>query len=393
MHIVYLAPFAYAPKATVSARMMPMAAALARRGHRVTILIPPYDNPSESGQAWVREGVQVQNMILPRGESGARLYFHLARQLAARAQQLQPDVVHVFKPVGVAALALWLMHRSERNARNAILDNDDWEGRGGWLDVNPYPPAHKLFMQWQERWALRAAARVTCASAVLVERTHHFRAGRGEVYLFPNGPDQAMRAQVARAEAQRAALRAQFGWDRPVVIYAGNVPLNHDLDVAVRAVRELPEVLWVIIAAGDGLPSLRQMIAQAGIGDRVAWHDFMPHDQLVERLVAADVAIYPYRDTNINRAKCSGKVMDYMACGRPMVVSDVGMNRAYLEHERSGLLTPPGDAGAFRAALARLLREHAFADRLGRAAQQRIWAEFGWDRRIAALEKLYVRHP
>jgi glycosyltransferase involved in cell wall biosynthesis len=393
MHVVYLAPFAYAPKATVSARMMPMAAALARRGHRVTILIPPYDNPAESGRLWVHEGVQVENMLVRPGGSGARLHFHLARQLARRARQLQPDAVHVFKPVGVGALGFWLMHRSKLKAQSSILDNDDWEGRGGWLDVNPYPLAQKLFMQWQERWALRTAARVTCASEVLVERTHRFRAGRGEVYLFPNGPDQTMRAQVARAEARRTALRAQFGWDRPVVIYAGTVPLNHDLDVAVRAVRELPEVLWVIIATGDGLPSLRRVVAQAGIGDRVAWHDFMPHDQLVERLVAADVAIYPYRDTNINRAKCSGKVMDYMACGRPMVVSDVGMNRAYLEHKRSGLLTPPGDAEAFGAALAQLLRDQAFADRLGRAAQQRIWDEFGWDRRIAALEHLYLSSP
>ena len=390
MHVVYLAPFAHAPKATVSARMLPMATALVRRGHRVTILIPPYDNPAESSRAWSHEGVQVENMIVRPGESGARLHFHLARQLVARAQQLQPDAVHVFKPVGVAALAFWLMRKSKLMAGNSIVDNDDWEGRGGWLDVNPYPPAQKLFMQWQERWALRAAPRVTCASTVLVERTQHFRAGRGEVYLFPNGPDEAMRAQVARAEAQRQALRARFGWDRPVVIYAGTVPLNHDLDVAVRAIRELPGVLWAIIATGDGLPSLRQIIAQASIGDRVAWHDFMPHDQLVERLVAADVAIYPYRDTNINRAKCSGKVMDYMACGKPMVVSDVGMNRAYVEHERSGLLTPPGDAEAFRAALARLLRDHAFADRLGRAAQQRIWNEFGWDGRIAALEHLYA---
>jgi glycosyltransferase involved in cell wall biosynthesis len=390
MHVVYLAPFAHAPKATVSARMLPMATALVRRGHCVTILIPPYDNPAESSRAWSHEGVQVENMIVRRGESGARLHFNLARQLVARAQQLQPDAVHVFKPVGVAALAFWLMRKSKLMAGNSIVDNDDWEGRGGWLDVNPYPPAQKLFMQWQERWALRAAPRVTCASTLLVERTQHFRASRGEVYLFPNGPDEAMRAQVARAEAQRQALRARFGWDRPVVIYAGTVPLNHDLDVAVRAIRELPGVLWAIIATGDGLPSLRQIIAQASIGDRVAWHDFMPHDQLVERLVAADVAIYPYRDTNINRAKCSGKVMDYMACGKPMVVSDVGMNRAYVEHERSGLLTPPGDAEAFRAALAHLLRDRAFANRLGRAAQQRIWNEFGWDGRIAALERLYA---
>ncbi|MCS6849294.1 MAG: glycosyltransferase, partial [Anaerolineae bacterium] len=183
---------------------------------------------------------------------------------------------------------------------------------------------------------------------------------------------------------------AQFGWHQPIAIYAGTVPLNHDLDVAARAIQRLPDVRWVIIATGDGIASLRQAIASAGIADRVEWHGFMPHAQLVERLVAADIAIYPYRDTNINRAKCSGKVMDYMACGKPMVVSDVGMNRVYLEHERSGLLTPPGDAEAFYAAMKRLLDNRAFAGCLGHAAQQRIWTQFGWAERIGALERIYA---
>ncbi len=394
MNIVHLAPFAFGPKATVSARILPMATALSRRGHAVTILIPPYDNPAESGKVWEHEGVRVENTFVGGGGSGIGLYFSLAKQLVKRAQQLRPDVIHVFKPVGVAALAMQLMHNPSRGIRNLALDNDDWEGRGGWLDVNPYPAAQKLFLRWQEGWALRRAPHVTCASEVLVERTRRFRT-MGErpthdIHLLPNGPDEAMRAQVVAAESQRDALRARFGWHGPVAIYAGTIPLNHDLDIAVQAIRRLPEVRWVIIATGAGIPSLRQTIASAGIGDRVEWHDFMPHVQLIERLVAADIALYPYRDTNINRAKCSGKVMDYMACGKPMVVSEVGMNCVYVEDERSGLLTPPGDAEAFYAAMKRLLDDRVFAVRIGRAAQRRIWERFGWDGRIGTLEQIYA---
>lgn len=396
MHIVYLAPFAFSPKATVSARMLPMATALVRRGHRVTLLIPPYDNPGDSGKAWEHEGVRVENVKVEGETRGVSLYLRLAKRLVRRTQQLQPDALHVFKPVGVAALAMWLLNLQPATCNlQLVLDNDDWEGPGGWLDVNPYPLVQKLFMQWQERWALRAAPKVTCASEVLVERTRRFRSKDGragrDIHLLPNGPDEAMRAQVAHAAANREALRAQFNWHQPIAIYAGTVPLNHDLDIAARAIACLPNVRWVIIATGDGIPSLKRAIESAGIADRVEWHGFMPHARLIERLVAADIAIYPYRDTNINRAKCSGKVMDYMACGLPMVVSDVGMNRVYLEHERSGLLTPPGDAAAFYCAMQRLLDDRRFAAALGRAAQQRIWKQFGWEERVQALEVIYAK--
>jgi glycosyltransferase involved in cell wall biosynthesis len=410
LNIVYLAPFAFSPKATVSARMLPMATALVRRGHRVTILMPPYDNPADAGNVWEHEGVRLENRLVGSEQwAVGGSYINLARQLAQRTRQINPDVIHVFKPIGVSALAMWLLHQSAiGNRQSAILDNDDWEGPGGWLDVNPYSPAQKLFFRWQERWALRAAPQVTCASEVLVERTHGFRTNSrrdaGDIHLLPNGPDEVMRAQVARSQDRRDALRAQFGWgSEPVVIYAGTIPLNHDLDVVVKALRNLVEtrrlwptggygasVRWVIVATGDGIPSLKQAIAQAGIGKHIEWHGFMPHERLVEYLVAADVAVYPYRDTNINRAKCSGKVMDYMACGLPMVVSDVGMNRVYLEDGVSGLLTPPGDAEAFGAALSRLIEDRPFALGLGHAAQTRIWDAFGWDKRVAQLESIYA---
>ena len=316
---------------------------------------------------------------------------------------------------------MWMLRQTEGNHvpsffslhTSYFVDNDDWEGRGGWLDVNPYPALQKRVMAWQERWCLRHASAVTCASAVLRERTRELTDdGRQtadsrqqttddgmaqRVLVLPNGPDESLRAQVAEAEGRRGALREQYGWaESRVLIYAGTVPLNHDLDIAVKAVQHIlaetggrQDFKWAIIAAGDGLPSLKAGIRQAGIEHVVEYHDYMPHDQLVQRLVAADIAVYPYRDTAINRAKCSGKVVDYMVCGKPMVVSDVGMNREYIEHGRSGLLAPPRDADAFAERLAQLLRDEELAADLGRAAQARVWERFGWDQRIRQLEQLY----
>ncbi len=392
LKIVWLAPFAYAPKATVSARMMPMASALCRQGHTLTVLVPPYDNPADSGRVWERDGVRVENMRLPGLSISGYTMLSLAWQMARRARQLRPDLIHVFKPVGPGALAMWLLRHSLPNLP-IVVDNDDWEGAGGWLDVNPYPALQKRALAWQERWCLRQARAVTCASHALMERTQ-LLAGEKPMALLPNGPDRSLRAVVAQAESRRDELRDAFGWrNARVLIYAGTVPLNHDMDIAVRAISAIqagiPNLKWAIIATGAGLPSLQAAIRRAGLHSLTEYHGFMPHDHLVERLVAADIALYPYRDSNINRAKCSGKVIDYMACGKPMVVSDVGMNREYLEHGISGLLTAPGDAEAFASALAQLARDPLWAGRLGRAAQARLWERYGWDGRVAALEAFY----
>src|SRR5690348_13623742 len=48
MRIAFIAPFGLQPKGTVSARIVPLARALARRGHFVRIVIPPWDDPEEA---------------------------------------------------------------------------------------------------------------------------------------------------------------------------------------------------------------------------------------------------------------------------------------------------------------------------------------------------------
>ena len=67
--IAMIGPFAFKPKGTVSARAFFMARALVKRGHRVTILMPPYDNLSDSGRAWEQDGVRLDNMVLRRTDA------------------------------------------------------------------------------------------------------------------------------------------------------------------------------------------------------------------------------------------------------------------------------------------------------------------------------------
>jgi glycosyltransferase involved in cell wall biosynthesis len=68
--------------------------------------------------------------------------------------------------------------------------------------------------------------------------------------------------------------------------------------------------------------------------------------------------------------------MEAMATGAPVVATDVGGTRQVLDHGRTGLLVPAGDPAGLAVALARLLREPAEADRIGRAARAEAVSRF-----------------
>src|SRR5689334_15599973 len=97
LRIVMLAPFGIRPKGTLSARMLPLAQALVGRGHAISIVAPPVQNPQDAGRHDLYDGVPVIHTALPRF-SGVAGVAQQVRALLRAALAEQPDVLHLFKP-------------------------------------------------------------------------------------------------------------------------------------------------------------------------------------------------------------------------------------------------------------------------------------------------------
>jgi glycosyltransferase involved in cell wall biosynthesis len=397
LNVVMVGPFALAPKATVSARTLPMAQALAQRGHTVSLLIAPYDNLADSGQVKNLAGVRVYNLALKHVTGATPLL--AAWRLAARARKLHPDVVHVFKPVGYAALAGMILCGTTRLP--LITDTDDWEGTGGWNSVNPYPWHWKRFFDFQERWLPRHSASVTVASRTLQTQVWGMGVPPHRVFYVPNCPSETLlkrRGQIQEMDKRRVRTALGVG-DAPLAMYVGNITLGDDLDLALAAIKHVRERLagarLAIVGAGEGLARLRALAADLGLSGAICFTGWIDHSDVPAYLAAADAAVYPYRDTLINRAKCSIKILEYMAMGKAIVTHRVGQNLEYLEHDRSGILVEPGNVRAFSEGLLAVLTNRELAARLGAGAIQRIEQEFNWSRRILDVEDAYetLYHP
>jgi glycosyltransferase involved in cell wall biosynthesis len=391
MKIAMIAPFACTPKATVSARAVPIAQALTHRGHQVTVWVPPYDHLEDAGTAIVHDTVQIYNLPLKRVTALTPL--RAAWQLASCARRYHPDIVHIFKPVGYAALAGMILRRTSRLP--IVTDSDDWEGTGGWNSINPYPWHWKRFFDFQERWLPRHSAAVTVASRTLQTQMWGLGIPQERVFYVPNCPAPSFlraRAQVHPSDRARVRAALDIG-DGPVAIYVGHITRGDDLDLAVaafkRVIARLPDARLVIVGTGEGLEALRSFAAEIGVEHAVIFAGWIDHRSVPAYLSAADVAVYPYRDSLVHRAKCSIKILEYMTMGKAIVTHRVGQNTEYLEHGRSGILADPGSITEFAEGLLAVLTDRAYAERLGSEASRRIEQCFMWAQRVDDVERAY----
>jgi len=387
LRVAMLAPFGIRPKGTLSARMLPLAQALVRRGHSVSIIAPPIQNPEDAGKRQIYDGVTVIHTRSPRSPAplgGIERTAELLRQALAT----RPDVLHLFKPKGYSGLAA-LASLLVRPHLPLVLDTDDWEGWGGWNDLLPYPLAAKMVFAWQERDLPRRAAAVTVASRTLESQIWGFGVAPGRVFYLPNGIAARQAAPVGDAAARDSSRPG-----RVLLLYTRFWELDvRDVVVALVAVlARCPDARLLIVGRGERGEeyTLLELAQRAGVAAAVDYHGWAEPAQIPALLGAADVALVPMDDTLINRARCSAKLLELMAAGLPIVAGRVGQVGEYIEDGRSGLLVPPSDPAALAQAALVLLHDASLRARLGRAARERVTRHFSWDTLAVHLERAYA---
>lgn len=189
MRIAMIVPFGLGPKGTMRMRALPMAQALAARGHGVEMFLAPWSNPEDSGRAEKRGGVKIHNIsLLP----SVPLLRHLiiTWQLLFQALRRRPDIVHCFKPKaysGLVAMGVWFLHKTGLTKARLVMDSDDWEGTGGWNDIEDYTWLQKRVFAFQERWGLAHCHALTVASRALQTLAWSVGVEPGKVFYVPNG--------------------------------------------------------------------------------------------------------------------------------------------------------------------------------------------------------------
>ena len=388
-----IGPFGLRVKSTMRERALPMARAMAKRGHSVAVVIPPWDSPEDAGQRWIDSGV---NVIHTPGSRlpGALAALQLTGWLVKAAIQQRPDVIHCFKPkayAGLAHLALHTFRQIRPRAWKLVIDEDDWEQ--AWNDENPYSRLEKRLFAWQEPWGLRRADAVTVASLALQSMVTELRGSGEGVCYVPNGVRALTADTSALAPAQ---IRAKHGlFEHPtILVYTRFVEFELPSLVAVirETARRVPEARWLVVGRGffGEEHALAQALEQEGMAETARFAGWTPASDLPAYFAASDAALHLYEDTLINQTKCSVKLLDLLAAGVPVVASRVGQNSAYIEDGRTGLLVPPGDAPAHADALALLLNDPDRRRSIGQAASAEMEAHFSWDALVGAAETAYV---
>jgi len=291
-----------------------------------------------------RFGMNVSPFLLYRASRRA------LRRLLADGLGVDAIDAHYLYPDGVAAVRL-----GAEFGLPVVLT-----ARGS--DVTQFPD-YRVPRRLIQAAVARADAVIT-VSAGLRAALLRLGAAAEKVTVLRNGVD----TQLFRP-ADRAAARAALGLSGPVLLSVGALIPRKRHHLTIEALRWLPGFSLLIAGEGPERARLTVLAGRLGLAGRVRLLGALPHESLSHTYSAADISVLAS-----SREGWANVLLESMACGTPVVASDIPGNDEVVRERAAGLIVAANTPAGIAAAVADL-----WAAMPARAAT-RVYAEgFGWE--------------
>ena len=291
-------------------------------------------------------------------------FFHWLNELS------DVDIIHLHSPNPVAEFAL---SKLRLRAKLVITYHTDVVRQR--LLYNLYKPVQDSIFKRADALVVIAPNMFDCSPTL--------QRFRDKCHIIPHGIDLSIFAPVAPKKCNMDILP-----QGRIVMYAGRLVPFKGVDVLIRAMQFVQEeAQLLIVGSGPCESRLRKMAACGPARGRIHFLGGKEQSSLPGLYQAAEVFVLP----SISCSESFGLVMlEAMACGTPLVSSDIPTGVTYVnKHRINGLVVPPRDPTALGETVNYLLERPELCRKLGENGRRRVWSEFSHTVMAEKIHKLY----
>ena len=299
----------------------------------------------------------------------------------------RPDVVIASSPQLLVGLSGWWLARCKRS-RFIFEVRDLWPES---LAAVGAGSAKSLMYRALTRIAgflYRRSDHIVVVTPAFKEYlVRHWQVAAEKISVVENGVE----AEVFSPRSE-SSLRTELGADgKFVVSYIGTMGNAHGLQTLVEAAAQLrnsaPRVLFLLVGEGAEKEQLVSLARSRGLTN-LRFVDQQSREKIPAYICASDACLVLLKKDEIFKTVIPSKMLEFMSCGRAVVLGVEGQARKILEEAQAGICIEPGNSGELAQAVLRLADDGPLRETLGRNGRRHVVQHFS--RRQTALAYLEV---
>ena len=211
---------------------------------------------------------------------------------------------------------------------------------------------------------------LVCVSAAQQQAIIKAGFDKSRIMLIPNGVDLS---QFAGRESHLPLMDRRrddlaLPADKKIIVQVANMVPDKDFETLLKAIRLLrdnrSDFHLVLIGRGVDSKQMRDSVSQLNLTEQITLAGV--RDDVPEILTSADMLILSSKQESFGLC-----VLEGMAAGLPVIVSDLPALAELVEHGKEGFRVPPADSDALAAAIARLLDDASLRKQMGSRGQEK----------------------
>ncbi len=229
-----------------------------------------------------------------------------------------------------------------------------------------------------ERYVYRHVDAIFPVTLHLEKHILSYNVPKSRVRVLPSGVDTELFSPGPR----NTELLRQWGIgpEDPVLLFMGTVYKFSGLDRVItqfpRLVSRHPNVKLLIVGCGEDEERLKQLSVQTGMSSHIVFGGLHPYSALVDIIRSSDICINPFELNDITRDILPTKLFQYLACGKPVVATELPGTIPFLSGPEHGMVYCSLDA--FSDCIIGLLDSPAQRERLGQCGVEVTRAKYEW---------------
>ncbi len=182
---------------------------------------------------------------------------------------------------------------------------------------------------------------------------------------------------------------------RFVICYIGTMGMAHGLETLIAAAERLretfPQAIFLMIGEGAEKDRIVELAKARGLNN-IIFLDQQPREQIPAYIAGSDVCLVMLKKTELFKTVIPTKLLEYMACEKPVIVAVDGQARQVVEEAGAGIFVEPDDSQALAEAIPVLASDHEGRRRMGISGREYIVSRLSREQTartyISVLEKL-----